>query len=85
MKRLTGIFEGEKIELSEELKNDKIRHYLYLLQGHDVIKININEGVLLDNLKAIPEREHIKLKILVQTFKDEIYLNALELLQQKSS
>lgn len=81
MKRVTGIFEGEKLDLVETQRDNKPVNYLYILQGHDSIKMRVRNNTLLNAIKAIPNRKPIKLKALVQTYKDEIYLQATSLIE----
>ena len=80
MKRVTGIFTGKKLEL-EEFKNKegKLKINLYILSGHDSLKITVNDNELWKELKAVPDMENIELKAEVQEYKGELYLQALEL------
>ena len=81
MKRVTGIFEGEKLDLEKITgKDNKLNVILYILSGHESIKMSVRDNNLSSALEAIPNREPIKLKAEVQTYKDELYLQALALL-----
>lgn len=81
MKRVTGIFEGEKIDLERVPgKDNKINVNLYVLSGHESIKMSVKDNSLCSAIEAIPNRKPIKVRAEVQTYKDELYLQALSLL-----
>lgn len=81
MKRVTGIFEGEKIDLEKVPgKDNKTNVNLYVLSGHEAIKMSVKDNNLCSSLEAIPNRKPVKVKAEVQTYKDELYLQALALL-----
>lgn len=84
MDRVVGIFEGEKIDVKEVNTNEKKSTYLYVLSDCESIKMGIRDSNLIAAIKAIPNREHIKVKAEVQTFKSKLYINALEILKQKA-
>ena len=78
MKKLVGIFEGEKISLEKYQSRDgKVQNSLYILCGHDSIKIGIRDKKLYESIDVIPPRTNLRIKAMVQTFKDEIYLRAI--------
>jgi ABC-type Fe3+-hydroxamate transport system substrate-binding protein len=81
MKKVTGIFEGEKIEM-EEVKNKdgKLIINLYVLAGRESIKMSVRDNDLWQELKAVPNREPITVKAEVQEYKGELYLQAVALI-----
>jgi hypothetical protein len=47
MKRVTGIFEGEKLDLEKiPGKDNKLNVILYILSGHESIKMSVRDNNL---------------------------------------
>lgn len=81
MKRVTGIFTGKKLAMEEfKTKKGNLINYIYLLSGHDSVKMSILDNALCKELKAVPEMESLEVKAEVQEYKGELYLQALELI-----
>jgi ABC-type Fe3+-citrate transport system substrate-binding protein len=81
MKRVVGVFEGEKIDLEETKNKDgKLIINLYVLCGRESIRMSVRDNELWKELKAVPNRESVTLKAEVQEYKGELYLQALELI-----
>jgi hypothetical protein len=81
MKKVTGIFEGEKIDMEEARnKEGKPITNLYMLVGREAMKMSVRDNQLWQELKAVPNREPITLKAEVQEYKGELYLQAVALI-----
>lgn len=79
MKKVTGIFKGEKIDLVELKRDDKIKINLYVLSGFELLKMAVRDNALWQKLKAIPNRKELSVKAEVKEFKGELYLQVLEI------
>lgn len=82
MKRVDGIIiEGENLGIEKKAARDnKVTFNLGILRGIDSIKIGVKDIELVTKLEAIPKRKPMKILVDIGTFKDELYLQAKELL-----
>ncbi|MCX8129397.1 MAG: hypothetical protein N3I35_04770 [Clostridia bacterium] len=80
MKSMKGIImEGEKLALERVTRNDKTRVTLHMLNGFESVQVTVRDVNLEKVIDNVPNRKPIKIKAEVQTYKDELYFQALEL------
>ena len=79
MKKIEGIIlEGEKLGVEKTSNRDgKLIVNFHLLSGFESLKVRVADQNLTKTLEDLPPRKPIKLKADVQTFKDELYLSAV--------
>ncbi len=82
MKKVEGVIvEGEKIGLEKFAGRDqKMVVNLHILNGFESLKLNIKDSGLMKTLEEYPNRKPIRIKVNVHTYKDELYLQAVQII-----
>ncbi|MCX7746582.1 MAG: hypothetical protein N2645_06810 [Clostridia bacterium] len=70
---------GEKLGHEDVTKDNKTSTTVHMLVGYESVKVTTRDAGLANKLKSLPNRKELRLKVEIQSYKDNLYLTALEL------